>query len=52
MNSLNSRIYGLDVFRAVAILLVLLAHGKGLSGAGFSSLPEIPLIDGVELFYV
>ncbi len=52
MNSLNSRIYGLDVFRAVAILLVLLAHGKGLSGAVFSFLPEIPLIDGVELFFV
>jgi len=52
MNSLNSRIYGLDVFRSVAILLVLLAHGKGLSGSLFSFLPDIPLVDGVELFFV
>ena len=52
MNNLNSRIYGLDVFRAVAILFVLLAHGKGLSGDVFSFFPDFPLIDGVELFFV
>ena len=52
MGNLNARVYGLDVFRAVAILIVLFAHGKILSGEIFSFIPEIPLIDGVELFFV
>jgi len=45
-------VYGLDVFRAVAILIVLYAHGKLLSGDAFSFIPDFPLVDGVELFFV
>ena len=44
--------YGLDVFRAVAILIVLYVHGKLLSGDAFSFIPDFPLVDGVELFFV
>lgn len=52
LNNTQNRIYGLDVFRAVAILIVLYGHGKLVSGNAFSFIPDIPLIDGVELFFV
>lgn len=52
LNKEQNRVYGLDVFRAVAILIVLFAHGKLLSGDAFSCIPDFPLIDGVELFFV
>lgn len=56
MKSLNighqKRVFGLDIYRAVAILLVVLSHGSMLSGPIFSWLPSIPLPDGVELFFV
>ena len=48
----SKRIYGLDVFRAVAILLVVLGHGGVIAGDIFSFIPSIPVIDGVELFFV
>lgn len=49
------RVYGLDVFRAVAIILVVLSHGAALAGDIFWFLPSVPMlngIDGVELFFV
>lgn len=52
MTSSAERVYGLDVFRATAILLVLFSHGRILSGNAFDFLPNIPVIDGVELFFV
>lgn len=52
LNNTSNRVYGLDVFRAVAILIVLFGHGKILSGDAFSFIPDFPLIDGVELFFV
>jgi len=52
MNTSNTRVYGLDVFRAIAIFIVLIDHSKVLCGNLFSFLPEIPLLDGVELFFV
>jgi peptidoglycan/LPS O-acetylase OafA/YrhL len=51
-STIQSRVYGLDVFRAIAILLVLYSHGKILSGNVFEFIPSIPLIDGVDLFFV
>ena len=51
----NERIYGLDVYRAIAIVLVVLSHGAALAGDIFWFLPTVPLlsgIDGVELFFV
>lgn len=48
----KGRIFGLDLYRAVAILLVVLSHGSMVSGSIFSSLPSVPLPDGVELFFV
>jgi len=48
----NKRVFGLDVYRAVAILLVVLSHSSILAGPIFSWLPSIPLPDGVELFFV
>ena len=44
--------YGLDAFRAIAILIVVRGHGGLVSGDLFSGFPSIPLIDGVELFFV
>ena len=48
----ESRVYGLDVFRAIAILIVVMGHGGLISGNLFDSFPSFPLIDGVELFFV
>ncbi|XOV67573.1 MAG: acyltransferase family protein [Fluviicola sp.] len=48
----KNRVFGLDVYRAVAIILVVLSHGSMLSGPIFSWLPHVPLPDGVELFFV
>lgn len=49
----SSRVYGLDVYRAIAILLVVQVHGNFmLKGSYFEGFPWIRLIDGVELFFV
>lgn len=48
----SNRVYGLDIFRAVAILLVVFGHAGLISGDLFYWFPSIPLIDGVELFFV
>lgn len=48
----ENRIYGLDVFRAVAILLVVLTHGGFLLTGPLAHFPWIRIIDGVELFFV
>lgn len=50
--SSSQRIFGLDVIRALAILLVVFGHGGLVSGNLFESFPTIPLLDGVELFFV
>ena len=50
---LNKRVYGLDVFRAVAIILVVHGHGRFmLQGTPLQNFPWIKLFDGVELFFV
>jgi peptidoglycan/LPS O-acetylase OafA/YrhL len=48
----DKRIYGLDLFRTIAILIVLITHGRLLSGDLFEDIPFILYIDGVELFFV
>jgi len=48
----ESRVYGLDVFRAIAILTVVLGHGGFLIGNVLPGFPYIKIIDGVELFFV
>lgn len=49
----SKRVYGLDVYRAIAILLVVQTHGSFmLKGTFLQEFPWIKLIDGVELFFV
>lgn len=48
----KNRVFGLDVYRAIAIVLVVLSHGSMLAGPIFAWLPSVPLPDGVELFFV
>ncbi len=48
----KNRVFGLDVYRAIAIVLVVLSHGAILAGPIFKWLPHVPWPDGVELFFV
>lgn len=49
----SKRIYGLDIFRAIAILLVVHGHGRWMLADTFlEGFPWIKLSDGVELFFV
>jgi len=49
----NKRVYGLDMYRAIAIILVVLTHGSFmLAGTPLEDFPWIRLTDGVELFFV
>ncbi len=46
----DSRIFGLDILRACAILLVVFVHTSFLLPESFPNLPWLP--DGVDLFFV
>ncbi|MEO5585145.1 MAG: acyltransferase [Flavobacteriales bacterium] len=49
----SGRIFGLDLFRAVAIMLVVLRHGGiVLELGGIGSPAWLEVIDGVDLFFV
>jgi peptidoglycan/LPS O-acetylase OafA/YrhL len=49
----SKRVYGLDVYRAIAILLVVQVHGSFMLNDTFlDGFPWIRLTDGVELFFV
>lgn len=48
----ENRIYGLDIIRAIAILLVVITHGNLIINKAFPEFPYIKLIDGVEMFFV
>ena len=51
--SISNRIFGLDLFRSIAIILVVLTHGAAiLEVAGLEKFPFIKMIDGVDLFFV
>ncbi len=47
-----NRIYGLDVYRAAAILLVVFFHGNFMLQPLLPGFPYVKLPDGVELFFV
>lgn len=47
------RIFGLDILRALAIVLVVLGHGKYLlKETALKGFPYFSIIDGVDLFFV
>ena len=49
----NNRVFGLDIFRAIAITTVVLVHGAGLlNNTPFEGFPYIPLVNGVDWFFV
>lgn len=48
----SKRIYGLDILRALAIIIVLISHGGTLIPAGLANFQANFLIDGVFLFFV
>lgn len=49
----HNRIFGLDVLRCIAIILVVAVHGRYLVADTFLyEFPYINFIDGVELFFV
>ena len=53
MNNNATRNFGLDLFRALAILLVVLSHGKFLlNGTVLENFPFVKILDGVDLFFV
>jgi peptidoglycan/LPS O-acetylase OafA/YrhL len=53
MNNPTTRNFGLDLFRALAILLVVLSHGKFLlNGTVLENFPYVKMLDGVDLFFV
>jgi hypothetical protein len=49
----NERVFGLDIYRAAAIILVMLLHGRFiLDGTVSERFPFVRIVDGVELFFV
>jgi peptidoglycan/LPS O-acetylase OafA/YrhL len=49
----NKRIFGLDVIRAIAIIIVVIEHGGFiLNGTIFEDFPFFSMIDGVDMFFV
>ena len=49
---LENRVFGLDLIRAVAILLVVFTHGDRIVRSAFPRYPSVSIIDGVDLFFV
>ena len=48
----SKRTYGLDVIRAIAIIEVVLVHASVFLKNIDTNFPWIPLIDGVEIFFI
>ena len=48
----DKRIYGLDILRALAILFVVVGHGKFLLPTKLYFLHEAFVFDGVSIFFV
>jgi peptidoglycan/LPS O-acetylase OafA/YrhL len=46
-----TRIFGLDLMRSVAIILVCLLHGREILSPYFPNFPNLWYIDGVDLFF-
>ena len=52
-NQLTQRIFGLDFLRTIAILIVMFFHGGILlDNTPLEGFPYIPLVDGVDIFFV
>jgi len=47
-----NRLFGLDLLRAIAILIVLLGHGDLILRQNFPNFPVFWIIDGVDIFFV
>ncbi|MGB1217130.1 MAG: acyltransferase family protein [Saprospiraceae bacterium] len=48
-----NRIFGLDIFRALAIIIVVLVHGRFmLKGTILEGFPYFRMLDGVDIFFV
>ena len=52
MKTAAQRIFGLDLLRTLAIVGVVIGHGKPILGAADTEFPWIPLGDGVDMFFV
>jgi peptidoglycan/LPS O-acetylase OafA/YrhL len=49
----SERVFGLDIYRAIAIILVVIGHGGFmLNDTVLNDFPYVPLIDGVDIFFV
>lgn len=48
----KNRVFGLDLMRALAIIFVVMGHGGSMLEKANTNFPWIPLINGVELFFV
>lgn len=48
----KSRVFGLDLLRALAVTMVVLYHGHPLILQAFPSFPDLWVFDGVDLFFV
>jgi peptidoglycan/LPS O-acetylase OafA/YrhL len=48
----ENRVFGLDLMRAIAIISVVVGHGRFILEKASTNFPWIPLVDGVELFFV
>ncbi|MDB5167028.1 MAG: acyltransferase [Candidatus Saccharibacteria bacterium] len=48
----TKRVYGLDILRALAIIIVLFSHGGTLLPVGLANIQANFLVDGVFLFFV
>lgn len=52
INYKQDRVFGLDVFRSLAILTVILGHGKLIIRETSPDIAALPLPNGVEIFFV
>lgn len=52
LSRMHHRIFGLDLMRAVAIVLVVFSHADDLWAAWFPYDPGLSRVDGVDLFFV
>jgi peptidoglycan/LPS O-acetylase OafA/YrhL len=48
----NERIFGLDLLRTIAILVVVLGHGDAIVRDNFPNFVSFWIVDGVDLFFV
>jgi len=48
----KERVFGLDLLRTIAILIVVLGHGDKIVRANFPNFPNFWIVDGVDLFFV